>query len=99
MQLNRRLKMWNITKPPIVGIILLAISLLLHFTFPIAKIISYPFNLLGIALIVGGITITITAKKAFDKTKTPLTPHEGKPKKIVRQGLFRYTRNPMYLGM
>ncbi len=91
--------MWNITRPPIVGIVLLVISIFLHFYFPIAKIIPYPMNLTGILLSFLGLLITIWGALTFQKTDTPRIPHDGKPKKIVVSGPYKFTRNPMYLGM
>lgn len=83
--------------PPILGFSLAIISIILHFVFPIAKIISYPYNLLGILGITIGVILVILGKKTFEKFKTPLRPG-AKPTALVTTGPFRMSRNPMYLG-
>lgn len=84
-------------RPPPIALLLIAISIFLHFTFPIMRIIYYPYNLLGIGVIVVGLFIMIWGVKAFQKLETPLIPGE-KPKKVVIKGPFTFSRNPMYLG-
>ena len=84
--------------PPMIfyGFILLAI--ILNLFLPIKKIIVQPYNYIGIILILGGILIDIRAWALFKKEKTTLNPYK-KPLKLVNSGLFKISRNPMYLGM
>ena len=52
------------------------------------------------AFAIVGLMIEGTAVSAFFREKTtinPLTPN--KTQKLVIEGLYKYTRNPMYLGM
>jgi protein-S-isoprenylcysteine O-methyltransferase Ste14 len=79
-------------------IILLALSILFHFEFPILKIIFYPYNFIGIALIIIGIAMTILVNSLLLKSKTSIQPYET-PRFFVTSGLFRFSRNPLYLGM
>jgi len=83
--------------PPIIALILLAISITLHFFFPIAKIIYFPYNLLGIFGIIAGFWINVFGAITFLKLDTPIRPGM-KPKKLVIKGPFIFSRNPMYLG-
>lgn len=47
-----------------------------------------------------GIGIGITAVLAFTRRGTTVHPnHPEKASEIVSSGIFRYTRNPMYLGL
>jgi len=53
---------------------------------------------LGGLLILVGILLIIFAKYEFHKSKQPSMP--GKPTtKIVKSGIFKYSRNPLYLGI
>ena len=78
------------------GFILLAI--ISNLFLPIKKIIVYPYNYLGIVLILVGLLIDVWAWMLFRKRKTTLNPYK-KPLKLVNNGLFKISRNPMYLGM
>ena len=60
--------------------------------------IHFPYNLGGFALFSAGILIAAGTKKMFRKTQTPMNPGAN-PVKLHRSGIFRYTRNPMYLGI
>jgi len=48
--------------------------------------------------VVGGICIIAIAASAFSRVGTPVVPFE-KSTVVVTTGLFRFSRNPMYLGM
>jgi len=84
-------------RPPIIGLILLAISVILHFTFPIVKLIWFPFNLIGIIGVVGGWLLAMWGKRTFFESGVELVPG-SKSSKIVQIGPFKHSRNPMYLG-
>ena len=84
--------------PPTYFIVLLLLSIGLHFVFPIKKIIFPPYTYLGILLIIFGIVINIWADALFKKSKTTVKPHE-KPISLETSGPFHISRHPMYLGM
>jgi len=55
---------------------------------------------IGILLLLGGVTILISAVRSFKKDNTtinPLSPEQAT--RLVTDGIFKYSRNPMYLGM
>jgi protein-S-isoprenylcysteine O-methyltransferase Ste14 len=52
----------------------------------------------GIALIAAGFAIAITAAMRFRRRGTPLEPFSDATTLVV-EGPYRYTRNPMYLGL
>ncbi len=55
---------------------------------------------LMIALAVFAIIITVIALFQFYAAKTTIDPAQpGKTKKLVANGIYAYTRNPMYLAM
>ena len=84
-------------KPPNQVYMLTALMVVLHYLYPIGMLILYPFNLIGILVVVGGLIMAIKAKKMFIQEKLPLSP-VGDPVKILTTGLYRVSRNPMYLG-
>jgi protein-S-isoprenylcysteine O-methyltransferase Ste14 len=57
-----------------------------------------PLSFIGIALIVGGIAMSANAAGKFRKAGTPVVPFE-RSTALVTTGLYRFTRNPMYLGL
>ncbi|MEJ6472904.1 isoprenylcysteine carboxylmethyltransferase family protein [Pseudoalteromonas piscicida] len=59
--------------------------------------IYYPFNLLGLVPIALGLALAKSGSKLFAKEETNIMTF-NKPDKLVDAGVFRYTRNPMYLG-
>jgi protein-S-isoprenylcysteine O-methyltransferase Ste14 len=84
--------------PPLLYQIAIVLLILFHFLFPIAKIIHFPFNLIGIIIFVLGAGFAINAKRLFQKTNTPIKPSDL-PINLHQRGPFRFSRNPMYLGI
>lgn len=84
--------------PPIWVLFAIAMQILLDFKFPIFEVRSGLLLIVGIGFMVLGIVITLTAANSFRRAKTPIKPFTESTA-IVRSGLYRYTRNPMYLGM
>ena len=84
--------------PPTYFYLCIGLIVLAHFIFPIKKIIYYPYNLFGILLIFFGIILNIWAWALFIKNKTTQNPYKT-PNKFVVKGIYKITRNPMYLGM
>ena len=83
-------------RPPFIALGFLLIALILHFIFPI-RLIYFPYNLIGIVFL-GGIFLIKRAQVFFKKKGTPKHPFQ-KPKALVTDGPFKFTRNPMYLGL
>ncbi len=49
-------------------------------------------------LVAPGLILVLIAAKGFKKAKTGVVPF-SKSTALVTEGIYRYTRNPMYLGM
>lgn len=79
-------------------IILIAMSVLFHFTFPTAKLIPSPYSLTGIILIIGGLLIAFVTNSFLLKRRTSTKPLE-RPSELITSGPFKFSRNPIYLGM
>src|SRR5262245_43515673 len=73
------------------GVYLLDRLLPLSFTFP--KVLEW----VGYALVVIGLGLAFSAVSRFMKAHTTLDPH-GSVSTIVTSGIYRFTRNPIYLG-
>ena len=69
----------------------------LRLLLPSPRLFPAPWNLLGIPLLVLGVVISTLAEKQFHKVKTTVKPHLPTTT-LVTNGLFHYSRNPMYLG-
>ena len=54
---------------------------------------------LGLALVVAGIALATTGVVTFVRAGTQVAPHSMTNRLLVRSGPFRFTRNPMYLGL
>jgi protein-S-isoprenylcysteine O-methyltransferase Ste14 len=77
---------------------LLAFAILFHFIFPIKRIIPHPANFIGIAIVAIGIAMTLFVNLLLLKNGTSIKPYES-PSLLVTSGLFKFSRNPLYLGM
>lgn len=84
--------------PPVYFLLTLILMTALHLLLPIARIIPTPYAYAGAVLAVLGIAVTITGARTFRKAGTPVVPFEPSTV-LVTHGLYRYTRNPMYLGL
>jgi protein-S-isoprenylcysteine O-methyltransferase Ste14 len=85
-------------KPPLIALTLLILSLLLHFLVPLFKPIPEPYNFLGLIISIMALVLASAARNEFKKAGTPLLP-SAKSTVLVGRGPFRFTRNPMYMGL
>jgi protein-S-isoprenylcysteine O-methyltransferase Ste14 len=84
--------------PPTYFNVSIVLIILLHFFWPVEKIISFPWNLFGIIPLISGIVFNLLADRAFKIKKTTVKPFE-ESSVLITTGVFRISRNPMYLGM
>ncbi|MAV69798.1 MAG: hypothetical protein CMG04_03210 [Candidatus Marinimicrobia bacterium] len=84
--------------PPIVGLIF---GILINYTkdiFPNLEIKND--NLLGIFTIIVGLVCILSAINLFKKYKTTITPlNPSSATNLITNGIYKFSRNPMYLGM
>ena len=85
-------------RPPFIAISYLLIAFGLDLLFPTKKIIIFPNNLIGVLIIVGGISLVVSAAILFKKEGTPKNPFK-KPTVMISSGPYKFTRNPMYVGV
>ena len=94
----RRLE--NRIPPPVVGLLVAIGMWLLARRWPIiAFSLPHPF-LIGLTVAsVGGIISTAGARE-FRRVKTTVNPlHPERATSVVTTGIYRWTRNPMYVGI
>lgn len=67
--------------------------------FPVYEWLPAPWNYIGAGLVLFlALALTGAAARELARHKTSLYPN-GESTVLVTEGLYRYTRNPMYLGM
>jgi protein-S-isoprenylcysteine O-methyltransferase Ste14 len=84
--------------PPIVCVASIALMVVLHLNFPVIGLLPQPFNWIGGVLIVAGLGCAQWHARLFRRLGTNINTF-GEPGTLTTSGLFRRTRNPMYLGM
>ena len=78
--------------------ILLGLPILLHYLVPVRTLIAAPCSYLGAVLMVAGLAVSTWGSMEFRKAGTGLLLRGG-GSALVTSGPFRFSRNPMYLGM
>jgi protein-S-isoprenylcysteine O-methyltransferase Ste14 len=69
----------------------------LHLGLPLLRIIPSPWNLAGLLPLLGGVALNLIADREFHRAATTVKPFEIS-KALLTRGVFRFSRNPMYLG-
>ena len=84
--------------PPVFFLVGIVVMVLLNSYFPIGRWLHYPWRYLGIIFLVLGFSLGLGSGLYFRRLGT--NPRPGtKATRIVTTGPFKYTRNPMYLGL
>ena len=84
--------------PPTYLLSCIIIAIALHYLLPCYYLLEFPYRYLGIPLILIGLWLNIWADGIFKRAQTTVKPLE-KPSALTTHGPFKFTRNPMYLGM
>lgn len=83
--------------PPIVALIYVGLATFLGWLFPTSLPASSSVKAFGLGMIAVGLVLGFSAFNEFRKAHTTLDPH-GSVKALVTEGIYRITRNPIYLG-
>jgi len=86
--------------PPLVMLLAAALMWALHRWLPLGQLIATPWNYFAVLPAAIGRVITVAAGVRFRQARTtfdPLKPREASC--LVTNGVFRVSRNPMYLGL
>jgi protein-S-isoprenylcysteine O-methyltransferase Ste14 len=83
--------------PPIVALMFIVIAYFLGRFAPLFFTAPVILRYLGLAMTFVGFLLGIGAFIEFRKARTTLDPH-GSARQLVTSGIYRFTRNPIYLG-
>ena len=84
--------------PPIVTLVFI---FLIAYSNRLVEPFSFEYQMpVGVVIIVCGLSVLISAARVFKQLETTINPMQpSKASKLATIGPFKYTRNPMYLGM
>jgi protein-S-isoprenylcysteine O-methyltransferase Ste14 len=72
-------------------------AVILHYFFPVAIVIPFPYNLLGLLIIGLGVYLVLQSVLLLRSYNTTLEPG-GNPSSLVTKYPYNHSRNPIYLG-
>lgn len=84
--------------PLLVMFALLMLTAILRWVDPILFNFGFTGIVAGIVLLVAGAVLVLVTAGIFRKRGTPVDPTKP-PEQLVTNGLYRLSRNPMYVGM
>lgn len=84
-------------RPPKIAQFLVAVAVVLHWAIPL-RLELFSNSVLGSVVIAAGFYAMMAGWWLFKKHRTVICP-TGSPSSLVVGGIYRITRNPMYLGM
>jgi protein-S-isoprenylcysteine O-methyltransferase Ste14 len=98
---ERRLNPMQFCIPPPIQMLLAGgLMWVLNHWMPLAQWIGQPWNRLGGMVAAVGIAVDVAAFMRFRKAGTTVNPLDpSKASRLVTDGVFRVSRNPMYLGL
>lgn len=83
--------------PPVLFVLFIIVMGIICWRMGFPHNIAYPHNLVGLPFVVSGLMLAAAGKMLFKKLDTNIMTFD-EPDKLVTSGVFKYTRNPMYLG-
>jgi len=86
-----------VVPPPVWALVLIILAALIGVLPPFAAPFRQVF--LGAVLFAVGFAVSASGRLSFAKAGTEVRPSSAKNSVLVTSGLFRRTRNPMYLGI
>jgi protein-S-isoprenylcysteine O-methyltransferase Ste14 len=84
--------------PPFWALAHVAAALILSYLWPIWDFSQFVSNWASIALILAGLALMFWTIRWFRHKATTIDPRQT-PSSLITEGPFRYSRNPIYLGM
>lgn len=87
--------------PPPVYVLLIGLLMTLADRFlPVMQVVPEPWNIAGAVLVAIAVLMNIWSLRLFAEKKTTFSPMKPKnTSDLVIKGIYKFTRNPMYLGL
>ena len=96
-----RLDRLELTVPPLALTVLAALLTFgVHMALPEHRLLPPTLmRIVGVCIAVGGLLLAVAGVAAFRGAQTTVDPlHPDRAARLVDAGVYRWTRNPMYLG-
>ena len=84
--------------PPVWFLLSIILMVGLHLWLPVKQLFLPPITYWGIVAILVGIVMILACASLFRQQNTTIKPFQ-ESSYLVTEGLFSYSRNPIYLGM
>jgi protein-S-isoprenylcysteine O-methyltransferase Ste14 len=85
-------------RPPRISMLFLVLASATHWMIPAGRIEIYASHALAVIATIGGFTVMMWAWWQFQQAETAICP-TADSRVLVASGVYRLTRNPMYLGI
>lgn len=86
--------------PPVYLLVFAILMWLVQAWFPLFQLIPEPWNKAGLSLIAAAVLMDFWSLGLFFRAHTTFNPvHPERTHALVTDGPYRYTRNPMYVGL
>jgi protein-S-isoprenylcysteine O-methyltransferase Ste14 len=85
--------------PPVWALVYVLLAATVSWQLDWPKVPGFPLPLLGIALATVPWILPVWAIIVFRREDTEINPTSPTNRKLIATGPYRYTRNPMYLGL
>lgn len=84
--------------PPIWFLLSIILMVGLHLLLPIRQLFFSPITYFGLIAIALGVTTILFCAYLFKRNQTAIVPFR-ESSYLIRENIFNYSRNPIYLGM
>lgn len=81
--------------PPVITLACFAMQFILYMMLPLEVNLSL---LLGLIILISSVVLIVMAFRELQNNETTYVP-DGEPERLVITGPFKFSRNPIYLGM